>query len=116
MSIPTHIRMRQIELGDISKPTSRHIPIVHEDDISGLRREPKEKKSLYFYNFVYEVQSPIGGSSFITKTGEKDIYVKCSNNTIKEDIDRMAYNKLESNFMCNDRLIDATVTFKKKVF
>lgn len=116
MNIPTHIRMREIELGEISKPRSKHIPIIHEDEISGLRREPKEKKSLYFYKLSYEVQVPMGNDSFITKTGEKDIYVKCSIDTKKDDIDNMAYNKLESNFMTNDRLIDSKIIFKKKVF
>lgn len=47
MNIPTHIRMREIELGEISKPRSKHIPIIHEDEISGLRREPKEKKFIF---------------------------------------------------------------------
>lgn len=116
MSTPVHIRMREIELGEMLRPRSKSIPIVHEDDVSGLRREPREKKSLYFYKFKYEMQSPLNSSHFVTKFGEKDIHLKCMPGLPKEDIDKMAYDKLESTFMSNDRLIDATVLFKKKVF
>ena len=117
MSIPTHIRMREIELGEISKPRSKHIPIVHEDEISGLRREPKEKKMLYFYKFKYEIQSPNGiPTSFITKEGEKDIHVKCNTNLAKAEVDKMALKKLESSFFSNERLIDSKILFKKKIF
>ena len=117
MSTPIHIRMRELELGEILKPTSRSIPIVHEDDVSGLRREPKEKKMLYFYKFKYEIQTLNGAStSFITKEGEKDIHIKCNMGTPKKEIDQLAYEKLESSFMSNDRLIDSNITFKKRIF
>lgn len=108
--------MRELELGEISPVRSRNIPIVHEDDVSGIRREPKEKRSLYFYKFRYEVQISTGGSNFTTKTGEKDIHVKCNNGLSKEEIDTLAHDKLESSFMSNDRLIDTTIIFKKKIF
>lgn len=117
MSTPTHIRMKELELGEILPVRSKSIPIIHDDDVSGIRREPKERKCLYLYKFTYEVQSRNGSStSFTTTTGEKDIYVKCPVGTKKEDIDKMAYNKLESNFMCNDKLIDARAAYKKKIF
>lgn len=117
MSTPIHIRMKELELGEISKPGSRSIPIIHEDDVSGLRREPKEKKMLYFYKFKYEIQTPNGSStSFITKEGEKDIHIKCIVGLSKNDIDELAIRKLESSFMSNERVVDSKILFKKRVF
>ena len=117
MSTPIHIRMKELELGEISRPSPRSIPIVHEDDVSGLRREPKEKKMLYFYKFKYEIQTPNGiSTSFVTKEGEKDIHVKCSRDLSRSEVDTLAYEKLESSFMSNDRVIDSKIIFKKRIF
>lgn len=114
---PIHIQMRELELGEISKPGKTRIPVIHDDDVSGLRREPREKKSLYFYKLRYNLQSKNGSStSYVTKTEERDIHIKCENGLSKEEIDKLAFNKLESSLMSDDRVLECAILFKKKIF
>lgn len=67
---------------------------------------------LYSGIFKFEIQRPIGESSFKTETGLKKVFVDGEEFTIDEKLIKTAKNE----FYVNDRIIELKLMKKKIIF
>lgn len=67
---------------------------------------------LYSGIFKFEIQRPIGGSSYKTETGLKKVVVDGEESNIDERLNTAAKNE----FYANDRVIELKLIKKKVIF
>lgn len=67
---------------------------------------------LYSGIFKFEIQRPMGGSSYKTETGLKKVYVDGEEKIIDDKLKKTAENE----FYSNDRILELKLIKKKIIF